>query len=202
MEESAQKETLEGVDVAPGSEAPGSEAPAQDGPVSGDFQKELDAARNEAAEMRDSWNRERAEFMNYKKRMMAEMGRVKSHSVKTFVTGLLPVLDNLTQVVQTKSDDPAVKNYVQGVEMIRSEFMNVLSRENIKSVRPVGAPFDPMSMEAIAMEEREGIEKDEVVEVYQDGFVMTVDSNEEIMRPARVKVARAKAGANSGTESS
>ncbi len=199
MEEAAQKDTLEGVDVAPGSaiepdevQKPAAEAAGMD--------KELEAARAEAAEMRDSWNRERAEFMNYKKRMMAEMGRVKAHAVKTFVTGLLPVLDNLTQVVQTKSEDAAVKSYVQGVEMIRSEFLSVLSRENIKSVRPVGAPFDPMCMEAIALEEREGLEKDEVAEVYQDGFVMTVDSHEEILRPARVKVARAKGASTAGGE--
>lgn len=199
MEEAAQKDTLEGVDVAPGSAVEPEEV-QKPAPETGGLDKDLEAARAEALEMRDSWNRERAEFMNYKKRMMAEMGRVRAHAVKTFVTGLLPVLDNLTQVVQTKSEDAAVKNYVQGVEMIRSEFLNVLARENIKSVRPVGAAFDPMCMEAIALEEREGLEKDEVAEVYQDGFVMTVDSHEEILRPARVKVARAKAASTAGGE--
>jgi molecular chaperone GrpE len=198
--EEAQKDTLEGVDVAPGSAVEPEEIQKPVSEANG-MEKELEAAKAEAAEMRDSWNRERAEFMNYKKRMMTEMGRVKAHAVKAFVTGLLPVLDNLTQVVQTKSEDAVVKSYVQGVEMIRSEFLNVLSRENIKSVRPVGAPFDPMSMEAIALEEREGLEKDEVAEVYQDGFVMTVDSHEEILRPARVKVARAKAASTAGGES-
>lgn len=190
-------ETIEGVDVASGSSEPGSESSNEMNPL----EKEVAAAKAEAMEMRDSWNRERAEFMNYKKRMMAEMGRVKAHAVKSFVTNLLPVLDNLGQVVNATSDDPAVKNYVAGVEMIRAEFVNVLSRENIKSVRPLGQTFDPMTMEAIALEEKEGIEKDQVVEVYQDGYVITVDQAEELLRPARVKVAKAKAAAAAGENS-
>lgn len=181
-EEIKEKDGLEGVDVAPGSLDEPDQVKSAD--------SELELARNEARDMRDSWNRERAEFLNYKKRTNAELGRVRSQAVKGFVSGLLPVLDNLNQVLMSKSTDPAVVSYVQGVEMIRAEFMNVLSRENIQSVRPVDEAFDPMRMEAIAVEETDAVDREKVIEVYQDGFVMSIDGNVEVLRPARVRVAR------------
>ncbi|MBL8020173.1 MAG: nucleotide exchange factor GrpE [Leptospirales bacterium] len=184
MAEETKESILEGVDVAPGS------VEAEPEPSSKGSDSELEQARNEAREMRDSWNRERAEFLNFKKRTSVEMGRVRSHAVKGFVSGLLPVLDNLNQVLMTKSTDPAVVGYVQGVEMIRAEFINVLARENIQSVRPVDEAFDPMRMEAIAVEETDTVDREKVVEVYQDGFVMSIDGNVEVLRPARVRVAR------------
>ncbi|HMX58808.1 MAG TPA: nucleotide exchange factor GrpE, partial [Leptospiraceae bacterium] len=164
MEETQNEETLEGVDVAAGSPDQ-KEQPASE---SGSVNLELEKAKAEAMDMRDSWNRERAEFQNYKKRMIHEMGRARSQAVKSFVSGLLPVIDNLNQVLLAKSEDPAVKNFVIGVEMIRSEFLKVLNKENIQSFRPLDQAFDPMRMEAVALDESESVDSPKVVEVYED----------------------------------
>jgi molecular chaperone GrpE len=184
MEETQKEETLEGVDVAAGSPDQ-KEQPASE---SGSVNLELEKAKAEAMDMRDSWNRERAEFQNYKKRMIHEMGRARSQAVKSFVSGLLPVIDNLNQVLLAKSEDPAVKNFVIGVEMIRSEFLKVLNKENIQSFRPLDQAFDPMRMEAVALDESESVDSPKVVEVYEDGYSLTIDGQEELLRPARVRV--------------
>ncbi|MCE9599111.1 MAG: nucleotide exchange factor GrpE [Spirochaetia bacterium] len=193
-EEIKEKDGLEGVDVAPGSLEVEPEQSANTGDA------ELEQARHEAREMRDSWNRERAEFLNFKKRTNVEMGRARSHAIKGFVSGLLPVLDNLNQVLMIKSTDPALVGYVQGVEMIRAEFLGVLARENIQSIRPLDETFDPMRMEAIAVEETDTVDREKVIEVYQDGYIITIDGNVEVLRPARVRVARPTKKSEPGTQ--
>lgn len=152
---------------------------------------DLSKAKQEIQELKDSWMRERAEFANYKKRTAQEQIRLKNNVVGNFVKNLLPVLDNLERVLQADSTDPAVKNFVIGVEMIQTEFQGVLEREGIKPEKPEGEAFDPISMEAIAMEDVEGLEKETVLEVYQAGYFINLDGGEkQVLRPARVKVGK------------
>lgn len=152
---------------------------------------ELEKLRKEAADMKDAWSRERAEFMNFKKRVSQEQARLRIQAVAGFVKELLPVLDNLNRVVSASAEDPALKDFITGVEMIRSEFMSVLEKEKIKRFSPVEEAFDPSVMEAIAMEEQESLSQDTVLEVYQDGFFLESESGgRQVIRPARVKVGK------------
>ncbi len=153
--------------------------------------EEMEKLRKEAAEMKDAWTRERAEFMNFKKRVSQDQARLRIQAVTGFVKELLPVIDNLNRVVEASTDDPAVKDFITGVDMIRSEFMSVLEKEKIKRFSPGDEIFDPGSMEAIAMEPREGLEQDTVIEVYQDGFFLEMENGDrQVIRPARVKVGK------------
>ena len=187
-----------GVDFAGGNEEPGSE------PATGDAQGEtaenaaeenpLDKAAREIAELKDAWTRERAEFMNYKKRIVQEQARLRVMSQADLVSNLLPVLDNLETVLKAKTENPEVKNFVIGVEMIHKEFISVLDRHKIKTLRPDGMPFDPEFMEGISTD----IQVDTVLETYQDGFYIEQEEGvKKVLRPARVKVGKPAAGAGS-----
>jgi molecular chaperone GrpE len=155
----------------------------------------LQKCQQESAQLRDSWTRERAEFLNFKKRSAQEQIRLRSISVANFVKNLLPVLDNLERVVGAQSEDPAVKNFIVGAQMIHQEFVAVLEKEKIKPLRANGQPFDPNVMEAIASESVEGLEKDTVLEVYEEGYYMEADETEKyVIRPSRVKVGKPSGG--------
>lgn len=158
----------------------------------GPREDEMEKWKKEAEEMKDAWTRERAEFMNYKKRMANEQARLRTVAVAGFVKQLLPVIDNLDRVIGSESSDPAVKNFITGVDMIREEMLQVLDREKIRKYLPDAEAFDPGSMEAIALEEREDLTVDTVVEVYQAGFYQESENGEkQFLRPARVKVGKA-----------
>ena len=153
---------------------------------------ELELALEEVQKLKDAWQRERAEFMNFRKRSQLEKGRIRIHSVADFVGGLMPVLDNLDNVLKAKTENKEVQNFVIGVEMIKNEFVSVLEKSNIKIFQPVNEPFDPEFMEAIASEEREELTRDTVLEVFQEGFFMEFeDGQKQVIRPARVKVGKA-----------
>ncbi len=152
---------------------------------------ELEKCRKEADQLRDSWTRERAEFMNFRKRSSHEQIRMRHTAVANFVKALLPVLDNLERTISVPTDVPEVKNFVSGVAMIHQELVSVLEKEKIRPMKAAGQPFDPFSMEAIAMEDREGLERDTVLEVYEEGYFMEAEENErQVIRPSRVKVGK------------
>ena len=197
---------LEGVDFAPGREkkpaansgngteepAAGPETTAEGDSGTGDSpESELDAARREIEELKDNWTRERAEFSNFRKRQIHERARARGHAIGEFAQKLFPAFDNLDRVLGVDTEDPAVKNFVVGVEMIRQEMIQALEGEKIRSHVPSGEPFDPFSMEAIAMEDREDLEQETVLEVFQPGYVLEAEEGErQVLRPARVKVGK------------
>lgn len=210
---SSENETLDGIesangqpdDAPPGEKAgatPGAAEVSAEGEASGtgnaDVPSGLDgegALRSELEETKLNWARERADFSNYRKRMMEEIGRARQSGIANFVKGLVPVIDNLDLVLAAPAEDAAVKNFVIGVEMIRGEFLNVLARENIKPVVSADDPFDPFLMEAVELEEVEGLEGDRVLHVYKKAYVYQPESGDrQVLRPAAVRVGRAKKG--------
>ena len=180
-----------------GPEATGSEqAPAPEETVD-----PLEQARREIEELKDAWNRERADFVNFRKRTMQEKGQLRTEAVATFSTELISVLDDFDRVLSLQPANDEVKNFLTGVDMIRQSFLSILSRNKIQTASPLNEAFDPTSMEGIATEEREGLERDTVVEVYQAGLYMELDDGERrTLRAARVKVGKAPAGAPAGVE--
>ncbi len=156
-----------------------------------EFSKELEKLRKENTELRDSWQRERAEFMNFRKRVAQERLKQIEDTKSYFFTDLLPVLDNLYQVLSIESHNEEVKKYVQGVSMIRDNFISSLNKHNIKQHLPMGEDFDPIQMEAIATETGTEFQKEVVIEVYQAGYyIQNEEGSRHNIRAARVKVGR------------
>lgn len=162
----------------------------------------LKKAEREIQELKDQWTRERAEFVNYRKRTQDELARSRVYGVVNFVKGLLPVLDNLELVLRSKSDSPEVQNFITGVEMIRNEFLSVLQKENIKPVVEPGDPFDPNMMEALDLAEDPNATRDTVKQVYEKGWIReTEEGDPQVIRPARVQVARASSASKESAPS-
>jgi len=194
------KEVLKGVDIADGSTGKNSESQTEENnaqksseaeTVENASDDEIGKLKKEVESMKDAWTRERAEFMNYKKRISLEQARYKTEIVSEFAKNLFSVIDNLDRVLQVENPDESLKNFLSGVEMIKKEFMDVLAKENIRQLNPVNEEFDPYKMEALAMEDRSDIDKDMVLEVFQYGYVYEKDENDvKVLRPARVKVAK------------
>ncbi|MEQ9366961.1 MAG: nucleotide exchange factor GrpE [Leptospirales bacterium] len=155
----------------------------------GEPESELDRALREIEELKDSWNRERADFANFRKRTVQERSRAQGEAVARFTRELLDVMDNLDRVLSIESDNPEVQNFVTGVEMIRSSFVGVFQNHNIRVSNPLNETFDPGTMEAIAREDRPDLTTDTVIEVYQSGYTIELGQGEtQSLRPARVKV--------------
>lgn len=146
----------------------------------------LEQAQSEAAEYLDGWQRARAEFANYKKRMERETEEARARISGEVITRYLSVLDDLERALEKAPEEKACAEWVSGIELIRQKLTTLLEAEGVETIVAEGERFDPMLHEAISYEESEDHEEGSVIEVTQRGYKL----GERILRPAMVRVAR------------
>ena len=136
----------------------------------------------ELAAMNDKYLRLMAEYDNYRKRSQKEKdalyGDIKANTLKTF----LPVYDNLVRALAQQTEDEA---YKKGVEMIMTQFNTTMEKLGVTPMDCLGQKFDPAFHNAVMHVEDEEKGENEIVEVFQQGFML----GDKVIRFAMVKVA-------------
>ena len=126
----------------------------------------------ERDDFRDQYQRTRAEFENYRKRMLKQATDQMERANEGLIEKLLPVLDNF---------DAAVA-HGQGYEQVRASFLVILEKEGLERIDPAGKPFDPSESDAVAHEDGDG--GPTVAEVLRPGYRW----KGRVVRPAMVRV--------------
>jgi len=184
------KEPESGPETGPGSAAPSRiPPPVRDKrhTAEPDEQTQLERAKKEAAEHLDDLQRLKAEFENYRKRVLREQTTLVERASEQLVERLLPILDNfeLALIAADRTQDYAA--LVRGVEIVFGEFMDLLHKEGLQKIDAQGKPFDPTRHEAV-LEVGDGPAEGEpvVAEVVRNGYTL----KGKVVRPAMVKVIR------------
>ncbi|HXF70736.1 MAG TPA: nucleotide exchange factor GrpE [Thermoflexus sp.] len=151
------------------------------------LKKELEEARAQAQEYLEGWQRERAAFANYRKRVEAERAQFAAEATALFIRKLLPIMDDFERALQTLPDNLRHLTWVEGIVLIHRKLQLALESEGVRpiEVKP-GDPFDPMLHEAVLYEPVEGFEDGQIVEELQKGYKL----GDRVLRPTLVKVAR------------
>lgn len=127
----------------------------------------------------------RADFFNYRKRIERDRQREKIMVGEEKAMEFLPVLDNLDRALSVSADADG-KSVLQGVSMVRRQFLSVLEKLGVEAIPTVGVPFSPELHEAVAAEETDDLERNGLVtEEIQSGY----RTKDRVLRPAKVKVA-------------
>ena len=155
----------------------------QAGDESEALKRQLEEARAQASEFKDSWMRSQAEFQNFRKRVERDNETMRSTMKGDIIKKVLPVLDDLERALQNR---PADDSWASGVELVARKFQNILEMEGVKRIEAEGAEFDPNFHEAISHEPADGVQSGHVIEVIQNGYVI----GERVIRPALVRVAQ------------
>ena len=181
-------EDLEG-EVATEDEAATRDAD-EDAPEAGDVVAEVDLDELEELtrqleELNDKHLRLVAEYSNYRRRTEQERlntwGRAQSDVIAKFVD----VLDDLHRVAELDLGNATVETIMEGIDLVEKKFSRILEDMGVETIDPVGLPFDPQKMEAIARFPAETPEQDDTVaQVMQKGYAL----KGTLMRPARVAV--------------
>jgi molecular chaperone GrpE len=151
-------------------------------------QADLEKAQAQAAEYLDGWQRARAEFANYKKRVEAEREEVRRASNEALLLKLLPVVDDFERAFQKIPQEVADSPWVSGINMILRKLQAILESQGVAPIQAAGRPFDPQQHEAVLMEETAEHPDGTVVAELQRGYRL----GERVLRPAQVKVATNK----------
>ena len=69
-----------------------------------DVQAQLEEAIREATQFREMWQRERADSVNYRRRMEEESAKQQERANESLVLRLLPVLDDYERALQYAPD--------------------------------------------------------------------------------------------------
>ena len=131
-----------------------------------------------------------AEMDNYRKRMEREKENLLKYGNERVLSDLLQVVDNFERTIDMlKPDqDQKVKNIVTGLDMVRKQFIDALSKHGLTPVDSVGKDFDPNFHEALAQEYAEGKKPNEIIKEFQKGYTL----NGRLIRPSKVVVASDK----------
>jgi molecular chaperone GrpE len=146
---------------------------------------EVARLREERDALSDRLLRLAAEFDNYRKRIEREREQILEWARADVISQILPIVDNFERALESARWVGDFTALVQGLDLIRKQFDDVLSRFGVRRIETIGQPFDPARHEAISTEERDDHEENTVIDEYQPGYMM----GDRLLRPARVKVA-------------
>lgn len=148
---------------------------------------ELEAVREELANMKEHSLRALAEAQNIKRRSEIDVENARKYGAEKIISELLPVVDNLERALQAADADiEGIKPVLEGVELTLKGFVDALNRSNVEIVDPHGEPFNPELHQAMTMVENPEVEPNSVVAVMQKGYRL----NGRLLRPAMVVVAK------------
>ena len=146
----------------------------------------LMTAQQEAAEFRDGWQRERADYANYRKRNERALSDSRQQAATEIFRRLLPILDDLERAFQNIPQQYNDEPWREGLALILRNADKFLADHEIAILDPVGDEFDPNMHEAIGMEEDSEFASNTVTETLQKGYTL----QGRILRPALVRVAK------------
>lgn len=154
------------------------------------IRSELEALKAKSAEYLEGWQRSRAEFANYKRRVEKEQSDTYQNASARVITRFLDVNDDFDRAIKEKPADPtdaeALAKWAAGIELIQRKLHNLLEAEGVERLEAEGKPFDPQCHEAVTQEDSETHEAGQVIGVVRQGYKL----GDRVIRPAMVRVAK------------
>jgi molecular chaperone GrpE len=174
----------------PGAGKGGSDGRAAKGPSLGDVTRERD-------EYLAALQRERAEFLNFKRRTTEEREAMLGLAAEALIRKVLALADDFDLALEHRPESGVDDAWVDGIAAIDRKLRQLLESEGVTSIdASPGTPFDPREHEAVANVPGTGRPGGEIVEELRRGYRL----RDRVIRPALVAVAE-DAGAPSHAES-
>jgi len=149
------------------------------------MQDELTAARTQADEYLDGWQRAQADFSNYKKRVERERSLAYKNASADIVKRYLDVTDDMARALENRPQEGDGATWADGIELIYRKLLTVLENAGVTLMDIEGEAFDPNLHEAISVENNPDYESGQVIEVLKQGYML----GDRVLRPASVRVA-------------
>jgi molecular chaperone GrpE len=128
-----------------------------------------------------------SEFEESRLRLRREISKDIERARREMLSDLLEVIDNLDRAIEAAGKAASPDAVLQGVEMVRRQFLSKLESLGVKRINSEDAHFDPVKHEAISTVPAAKPEDDgRVVGVIRHGYTI----GDEVLRPASVAVAK------------
>jgi molecular chaperone GrpE len=148
------------------------------------------AARDEAVAKADEYlaalQRERAEFVNFRRRTAEERERDLGLAGEDLIRKVLILADDFDRAIDNRPADLADDAWAEGIAAIDRKLRALLESEGVSAVEALpGTPFDPREHEAVVSVPGTGRAEGEIVDEIRRGYRL----RDRVIRPALVAVA-------------
>lgn len=160
------------------------------------------AAAEELRRERDEYlaalQRERAEFMNFKRRTAEEREATLGLAAEGLIRKVLGLADDFDLAVEHRPRGGADEAWVEGIAAIDRKLRQLLESEGVTAIDATpGTPFDPREHEAVVNVPGTGRSAGEIVDELRRGYRL----RDRVIRPALVAVADDPVSTDSGETS-
>jgi molecular chaperone GrpE len=128
-----------------------------------------------------------SEFDEMRLRLRREIAKDVERARRDVISELLEVLDNLERALDASKQSPSSDALLQGIDMVRRQFLSKLEGLGVTPIESIGKPFDPALHEAISTVPAASPDQDgAIVGVVRQGYRI----GDDVLRPAAVAVAK------------
>ncbi|MCL4544531.1 MAG: nucleotide exchange factor GrpE [Chloroflexi bacterium] len=145
---------------------------------------QLEAAERQVEELRSLLQRERADFVNYRRRVESERAQLVQSARAEGLLPILPLLDNLERAAAGVPAELRDQPWVKGVLLVADQLTSALQSAGLERFGALGDPFDPRLHEAFLNQEHPDIPAGHVSLVLRAGYKM----GDRVLRAAQVAV--------------
>src|SRR3990170_2664176 len=163
------------------------------------LKNQAEASRIQADEYLNALQRERAEFLNFKRRTAEERQRDLGLAAEDLIRKVLALADDFDRAIEARPESVAADPWFEGVSAIDRKLRQLLESEGVSAIgAEPGTRFDPRDHEAIANVPGTGRPEGEIVEQIRRGYRL----RDRVLRPALVAVAAGSGPDGPGTDRS
>jgi len=159
-----------------------------------ELKKKLEECEKLKDEYLAGWQRERADFLNYKREELERIGEILKYTNVGLILNILPILDNFEIAEKKLPEDLKNDENVKGILQIKNQILDFLKNQGVEEIKSAGEKFDPNFHEAVEeiepssakATEGKDIKSGIIVEEIQKGYKI----HGKVLRPAKVRVAK------------
>lgn len=149
---------------------------------------ELKQVKQEKMDLLTGWQKDKADFLNARKRDQETQADVIRFSNQTLVMDMIPTLDGYEQAKAQPTWQAVDETWRKGIEALMDKIYTSLQKIGVEAYGASGDVFDPNLHQAIGNEPTDDISKDHTLAlVMQRGYKL----HDRVIRPAMVKVYQA-----------
>jgi molecular chaperone GrpE len=129
----------------------------------------------------------RSEQEELRRRLARDLEQRLEIATGNLLTDFLPVLDNLDRALQSATQQPNFEALLEGIHLVRTQFLNILARHGLMPLERLGQLFDPHLDEAVTtVEVTDSCQHNLILQEWEKGYTV----HDKVLRPAKVAVGK------------
>jgi molecular chaperone GrpE len=135
-------------------------------------------------EWQDKFLRKAAEFENYKRRTENDQFNLINYAAESFITKLLPVVDDFERSMEHIDDLENNKSVKEGIKLVYEKLLKLLNEQGVKKMQTKGEPFNVDFHDALMQRKDTSVPPHTVLEEVEAGYLY----RDKVIRHAKVVV--------------